>query len=358
MTWHRRAITASFLLLAAVSPRAQSPIALTPSGAPPIETYLELLRQQAGIPGMSALVLQDRQITWERGFGHQDLESRIIATPITPYPVADLSQTLAAVLALQCVEHRRFALDDGARQYGAKIEEGSTLRQILGHAAPGTSGDTFKYDPARYAELTFAIEYCAPQAYRKSVSHRILQRLGMCDSVPGTDLSNPTVVPEEMWDPTILERYQRVLERIAVPYKVDKKGKATRADTPPAEGMSAASGLVTTVRDLARLDIALDDGVLLAPEAMTAMWRNGLGRSGLTSPTGLGWFVQSYNGEPVVWHFGVVPNGYSALWIKLPVRKVTFILLANSDGLVAPYQLQSGDVTKSVFANLFLRLFT
>ena len=353
-----RAIAVSAIAVAAaVSPRAQNQTALTPFGAPPIETYLELLRQQAGVPGMSAVILQDRQVTWERGFGHQDLESRIIATPITPYPVADLSQTLAAILTLQCVEHRRFALDDSAQRYGAKVEE-ATLRQVLTHAAPGATGDTFKYDPARYAELTYAIEWCAPQSYRKSVSHRILQRLGMVDSVPGTDLSNPTVVPEEMWDPAILERYQRVLEKIAVPYKVDKKGKATRADALPPEGVSAANGLVTTVRDLARLDVALDDAVLLTEESTSAMWRNAPGKNGLVLPTGLGWFVQSYNGEPVVWHFGVVPNAYSALWIKLPARKITFILLANSDGLVAPYQLQSGDVTKSVFANLFLRLFT
>ena len=28
---------------------------------------------------------------------------------------------------------------------------------------------------------------------------------------------------------------------------------------------------------------------------------------------GLGWFVQFYRGERVVWHFGHVPNAYSSL---------------------------------------------
>ena len=355
---HRARATALFFVLAAVSPRAQSQTALTPFGAPPFETYLELLRLQAGIPGMSALVLQDRQVVWERGFGYQDLESRIPATPNTPYLVGDISQTLAAILTLQGVEHRRFALDDRAVRYDAKVEDEATLRQVLSHAAPGEAGDVFKYDPGRYAELTFAVEWCAPQSYRKSVSHRILERLGMADSVPGSDLIDSSVVPAEMWDPTYLDRYRRVLERIAVPYKVDKKGKATRADAPAPEGVSAAAGLVTTVRDLARLDLALEDGILLTEETLAAAWRNLPGKSGLPLPTGLGWFVQTYKGEPVVWHFGVVPNAYSALVIKLPARKMTLILLANSDGLTAPYQLQSGDVTKSVFANLFLRLFT
>ena len=74
-------------------------------------------------------------------------------------------------------------------------------------------------------------------------------------------------------------------------------------------------------------------------------------------PMGLGWFVQRYNDEPVVWHFGLVANGYSSMILKLPNRHLTLILLANSDGLTAPFQLASGDVTKSLFATLFLRLF-
>jgi hypothetical protein len=73
---------------------------------------------------------------------------------------------------------------------------------------------------------------------------------------------------------------------------------------------------------------------------------------------GLGWFVQSYKGEPVVWHFGNLPNAYSSLIVKLPLRKMTLILLANSDGLSAPFDLPQGDVTRSLFAALFLKLAT
>jgi hypothetical protein len=73
---------------------------------------------------------------------------------------------------------------------------------------------------------------------------------------------------------------------------------------------------------------------------------------------GLGWFVQFYRGERVVWAFGSVPNAYSALLLKLPAKNTTFILLANSDGLSAPFQLPAGDVTKSLFASLFLKLTT
>jgi hypothetical protein len=43
--------------------------------------------------------------------------------------------------------------------------------------------------------------------------------------------------------------------------------------------------------------------------------------------------------------------------VKAPKRGLTLILLANSDGLSAPFSLEAGDVTKSIFARTFLRTF-
>lgn len=333
---------------------AQNPPPLTA----PFEVYLELLRQQAGIPGISAAIVHEGQIAWERGFGYGNLESRIPATPDTPYLVGDISQTLAAVLLLQCVEIRRMEIDQPVSAFGVSLDPNATLRQVLSHSLPGDGGDTFQYDPQRFAQLTYAMEWCAPQSYRKSVSHRLLERLAMIDSVPGRDLRDTAVVPEELWDPAILERYQRVLDRLALPYRVERRDTAVRSELQPLETINAASGLVSTVRDLARFDAALDQGILLQPETLQAAWRNRIGRDGQPMPTGLGWFVQTHRNQQVVWHFGHVPNAYSALIVKVPARRLTLILLANSDGLVAPYQLPLGDVTKSVFGNLFLLLFT
>ena len=78
--------------------------------------------------------------------------------------------------------------------------------------------------------------------------------------------------------------------------------------------------------------------------------------NGQTLPHGLGWFVQTYNGEPVVWQFGVQANAASSLVVTLPARNVTLILLANSDGLAKPATLPNGDITVSPFARVFLGL--
>lgn len=366
----RLAALSAFLLLAvsAVSGQQQAPALYTPAGTIPIlESYLEALRQQSGIPGLSAVIVRDGVVAWEKGFGFQNVATRVRATPDTPYVVGDMSGTLAAVLLLQCVEQRRISLDEPFRRYGLDLPEpDATLRQLLSHTPPAPAKELFLYSPERYAQLTALMEWCAPQPYRKTVAHRILNRLAMRDSVPGTDWRAPEFsLPEELFHPDDVARYRQTLLNLAVPYKVDGKGRATPNEQ-PGVAIDASAGLVSTVRDLARLDAALGSGVsgsdepgygvLLADETLAAAWTPVADGGGVPSPMGLGWFVQTYRGERVVWHFGYVLNGYSSLILKVPSRGLTFILLANGDGLSAPFQLQSGDVTRSLFATLFLRL--
>jgi CubicO group peptidase (beta-lactamase class C family) len=353
----RLALVASLVLALGIAAGAQqSPAPPSEFATTAFESYIELLRQQAGIPGISGALIQDGIIVWERGLGMANLEARIRATPDTPYPVADLSQIFAAVLLLECVELRRLDLDAPLSGYGVVLPDaGATLRQVLSHGAPPGSATSFAYDPSRFAALTAAMEHCVRQPYRRSIVHRLLDRVAMFDSVPGRDLQTPNVVPVDLLEPAALARYGRVLERMAVPYRIDSRRRATRTEL-PLEGINAATGLVSTVRDLARFDAALDAGALLQRETVIAAWSPAVPASGLAHPMGSGWFVQSYRGTPVIWHFGVIPNAYSALIVKVPSRGATMILLANSDGLTGPFQLAAGDVTRSIFASVFLRM--
>ena len=306
---------------------------------------------------MSAAVVRDGVVIWEKGYGFQNTASRIRATPDTPYLVGDLSGTLAAAMILACVEQRHLYLDDPIRKYGAELPDADvTIRDLLSHTTPGAE-EPFAYSPERYEHLTAVMEACEARSFRKSVA-QLLDSNAMRDSVPGTDLwHSDTVLREGEFEGEDVDRYRHVLERMAVPYKIDSRGRAERTELPPMP-MSASGGLVSTVRDLARLDAALDSTVILRQETLDMAWNPLITPRGFVSPMGLGWFVQSHRGERVVWHFGLIGNAYSSLVVKLPDRKLTFILLANSDGLSAPFQLPSGNVNRSIFATLFLRLVT
>jgi CubicO group peptidase (beta-lactamase class C family) len=347
--------------LAAAVPSGQG-IIFTPNGVIPVlDAYLEALRAQAAIPGMSAAIVKDGVILWDKGYGFQNVTARIRATADTPYMAGDLSATLAAVMLLQCVEGRHLELDRPIGSYGVAVADpGATLRQVLSHTSPDPAAEPFFYSPDRFRQLTGLVERCVPQPYRKTIAHRVLNHLAMRDSVPGTDLRDEAValsLGEGLFDPADIDRYRAVLDRIAVPYRVDGKGKADAIPV-PIESINASSGLVSTVRDLARLESALDDRLLLLDSTLAQAWNPATTGRGTPAPFGLGWFVQSYRGQRVVWHFGQVTNAYSSLIVKLPDHKLTFILLANSDRLNSPFGLQSGDISKSLFATLFLKLVT
>jgi CubicO group peptidase (beta-lactamase class C family) len=316
------------------------------------ERYLDALRVQANIPAVSAAIVQDERVTWKAGFGLADIEHSISARPDTPYHISGLTQALSSTLLLeQCVETAHAGLDEQVQQRVTSFSESTTtMRDLLSHRS--TAG-SFKFDASRYAAgLTPLAEVCVGKGtpFRQALWERIFERLGMFDSVPAQNVDDSSADDRVQFDATDLDRFNGVLKRLALPYRVS--GGSATVNTSIGRSVDAAIGAISTVLDLAKFDSAIDGAVLLHRESMAAMWSN---QSGM--PTGLGWFVQTYNGQKIVWQFGNTPGAYSSLILKVPERHLTLILLANSDGLSAPFSLQDGDVTASLFARTFLRLF-
>jgi CubicO group peptidase (beta-lactamase class C family) len=155
--------------------------------------YLEPLRIQAGIPGLSAAIATDGRIIWEHGFGFADMEARVAAAPHTPYPVASITKTFTSTLLMQCAEEGRLNLDAPIRTYTTAVPDANaTLRHVLAMASDAVAGSTYRYDGDRFAALTPVVEACTGVSYRVALARRILDRLGMSDSVPGQDLEAVT----------------------------------------------------------------------------------------------------------------------------------------------------------------------
>jgi CubicO group peptidase (beta-lactamase class C family) len=315
--------------------------------------YLEPLRIQAGIPGLSAAITSEGRIIWESGLGFADVEAKVAAAPHTPYPVASITKTFTSTLLMQCTEQGRLNLDAPIRTYTTTVPDANaTVRHVLAMASDAAAGSTYRYDGDRFTALTPVVEGCTGVAYRVALARQILDRLGMSDSVPGHDLEAVTDAASSPFDPATLTRYRAVLTRIAKPYAV-RNGRPTPSEYPP-KGINAAAGLVSTVRDLARYDAAIDDHVLMSSSTQLAAWTPFRLASGRDAPYALGWFAQSTVAGRAVWHYGQWPT-FSSLILKLPDRGMTLILLANSDGLSSRFPLASGDVTVSPFARAFIQ---
>ena len=315
--------------------------------------YLEPLRIQAGIPGLSAAITSNGRILWEGGFGFADVEARVAAAPHTPYPVASITKTATSTLLMQCVEAGRLNLDAPVRTYTTTVPDANaTVRQVLAMASDAAAGSTYRYDGDRFVALTPVVDACTGVSYRVALARQILERIGMADSVPGHDLEALTATASAAFDPATLIRYREVLARIAKPYVV--RGSRPALSEYPPKGINASAGLVSTVRDLARYDAAIDAHVLMSPSTQQLAWAPFRLASGREAPYALGWFVQATAAGRAIWHFGQWPT-FSSLLLKLPDRGVTLILLANSDGLSSRFPLASGDVAVSPFARAFIQ---
>jgi CubicO group peptidase (beta-lactamase class C family) len=298
-------------------------------------------------------VVGPAEVQWERPFGQQNIDRAISTRLDTPFHLDGVTQLLTATRVLRCVEEGRLSLDDPIGKYAADAPEpNATLRQLLTHTSGTPDNRVFSYRPGRLAPLASAVAACSGEPYRATLA-AWLEQSGMMDSVPGPDVV--AAAPPGFPAPTI-NRYQSVLARLATPYAVDAQGRATPSRY-VATTLTPASGVVSTSIDLTKFDLALKRGLLLRSETLNAAWTAPAGRPGQPLPHGLGWFVQSYAAEPVVWQFGVGDNASSSMVITLPRRGLTLILLANSDGLAKPFALAAGDVTVSPFGRLFLGIF-
>lgn len=346
-----------FLVVAAL---ASSAMVLGPPAAAQelpyalFERYIEALRQLSGIPGISTAVNRNGRIEWERGFGHQDVDRAIPATPDTPYPIGGVTESFTAVLLGVCTDRHSLDVDEVMTRFVLSFPEAkATVRHVLAHASEGpVVGDHFRYDLSTYVSLTPVVDQCSARPFRVAIVDEIFDRLGMQSSAPGLDAT--TAPARALYDDAHLQRYAATLSRVAVPYRVE--GNRVVQSEISERSLDAANGVVSTVRDLARFETALDNGVPLSSYTLSQMWSPanfGLG----PLPTGLGWFTTVYENKRVVWSFGLIPSGGSALIIKVPSKNMTLFMLANSPGLTAGAKLEQGDLLTSAFAKVFLRLF-
>jgi CubicO group peptidase (beta-lactamase class C family) len=309
------------------------------------EGGLERLRRLLRIPGMAAGVVKGRRLVWAMGFGLADAEKGVEASMSTPWHIASVTKTFAAVILLQLVEGGKLSLDDPLEKFGIKTDGWRVVRvrHILSHTSETEPGTFFRYSGRRWEHLARVIEQASGRPFKDLLADRIIKRLALRDTAPNKE-SESEVYP-----------FEDVRRRAAVFYRLNKSLHAERQE--PVLGFYAAGGLFSSVRDMAIWDAAIDAGLLLKPETRAAMFTPCTSPTGQILPHGLGWFCQDVRGVRLVWHFGWHPDHASAFLLKVPAKNLSFMIFANSDKLSQPFNLLHGNVLDSPAALLFLRTF-
>lgn len=351
------------LVIAAAAAGVGSPLAAqTDPDVRAFAAELDSLRQAHGIPGLSVAVVREGRVVLARGYGWADVEARRPATEHTPYPIASVTKAISGVLAMRLAERGVLDLDRPMNSFAewaefcAEAREGGpriffadyscapelTLRHLMSMQGNGAPGERFYYNPSAFSWASRPIMQVTGRPFSDLVAEEVFAPAGMTES--GRRHRS-------------LPLRADLAARVAPPYRVDSAGAFVRSEEPGPQGDGAAGGVISTVIDMARFDVALDEGRLISEASKEEMWRPGRSPAGAVLPYGIGWYTQQVDGRRVVWHSGWWEKAYSALYLKLPDERLTLILLANSEGVWWGNPLDQAAVERSPFAAAFLRRF-
>ena len=310
------------------------------------EAALDSIREELQIPGMAAAIAQGDEIVWARGFGVADAETGKPATDTTSFVVASITKSVAAIVLMQLVEEGLVDLDDPMSDYGVDVEADGVVavRHVFNHTSEGTPGAVHRYNGGRYIRLGDVMFEASGSTFAQLLVERILHPLGLRHTAP-----NPDILAD--FYETGLSR-QDFLANMAMPYEL-RYGHVVPAGY--FRHFSPAAGLVTSVRDLAAISIALDQDRFLDSATKQLMLSPSIEIDGPEKTYGLGWYVQTVEGVKLEWHHGLAV-AHSALIIRAPDTGMTFVVVANTSRLTGAYYM-GGDVMQNGPARLFVESF-
>jgi CubicO group peptidase (beta-lactamase class C family) len=324
------------------------PVEVTPEpGLQGFEARLDSIRMALRIPGMAAAIAKDGEIVWSRGFGLADVDQNRPATDTTSFYVASVTKSVAAIVIMQLVEEGLLDLDTPISEFGLSVESQGTVtvRHIFNHTSEGVPGLVHRYNGNRYILLGDIILQVSGRSFPRLLQERILGPLGLRHTAPDVSVI-----------PAFLEAGKNrhtFMANMAMPYSL-KNGRVVRSEFP--SHFSPSAGLMASVRDLAAISIGLDQDRFLDPGTKEVMLSPSVELSGENLNYGLGWFVQWQDGIKVEWHGGEWES-QSALVLRVPERRMTFVAVANTRQMSGAYRMGLGDVMESGVGRLFMEAF-
>ena len=113
-----------------------------------IDSTIEARMQEAGLVGVGAAIIIDKQVVWAKGYGFADKQRAVRFTPDTVMNIGSISKTFTGVALMQAVEEGKLSLDEDINAYlPFKVINPSfpQARITLRHLATHTSGITDRW---------------------------------------------------------------------------------------------------------------------------------------------------------------------------------------------------------------------
>ena len=350
----------ALLVALATTAGATPPLAATsPADDPEVKAQIDLfsawLEGQIAIrqlPGVVVGVVSDQDLIWAKGFGHADVDADRRMETDTRFRMASHSKLFTATAIMQLREEGKVRLDDPVTDYlpwfsfgvaapddppitiehllthssGLPREAGShwsdldfpmsgEVRELMSHRQAAFSPEVrWKYSNLAYTIAGMVVEKVSGMSWADYLQRNIFDPLGMSSSSVDRE------------DPKMATGYGRRMpdgSRKVFPF-VD------------ARGMAAATGLTSTVEDMARFVSAQfrtgarGDDRLLRTASLREMHRVRMLETTWTRGQGIGFSVRRVDDKLYVGHGGGYPGYTTNTSIQLD-SKVGVIVLTNTN---------------------------
>ncbi|MBW3623425.1 MAG: beta-lactamase family protein [Armatimonadetes bacterium] len=300
-------------------------------------------------PGCALAVIRDGKILYGRGYGRANLEYPAPITPQTPFHIASVSKQFTAFAIHLLANEGKLSLEDEVRRHlpnlpdfgkpltirhllhhtgglrdqwallslaGWRMEDvitGEDVFQLIGRQrtlnfAPGTE---YQYSNTGYTLLGRIVQRVSGQTLRVFAKERIFQPLGM-DSTHFHD-DHGEIVPGRAYSYTPAEGggFRKAILHF---------------------GTVGATGLFTTVEDMAKWDRNFYEGKVGGKAVLRAMLQKGRLVNGREIPYASGLQYGGYKGLPLLEHEGR-DAGFRSYYLRFPRQRFSVILLANVSSL-------------------------
>ncbi len=296
------------------------------------------------MPALSVAVGKDQRLAWSAGFGMAELENSVPARALTVYRTASLVKPITAVAVMQLAERGKLDLDAPIQKYVPAFPEKPwpiTARLLLSHQSgirhyrvfPDEVGNTRHYtdllEPLKlFAADPLGFEPGAKFLY-SSYGYCLLGAAveGACGAKFVDYLRENILVPAGM-EHTRADSVQDIIPNRARGYRLNAAGIIENCALADTSNKIPAGGLVSTVEDLLKFTVALNQGRLVKSETREQMYTAQKTRDGQPAPFGLGFGIQESQGLKWVAHVGD-QQGVSALLASLPAQGFTVVLITN-----------------------------
>jgi D-alanyl-D-alanine carboxypeptidase len=304
------------------------------------------------LPGVAVGVVADQELVWSQGFGFADIATERPMTSDTRFRMASHSKLFTATAIMQLREHGKIQLDDPVAKYlpwfqvksAAPDDPPITIEQLLTHSsglpreagphwstrefptqdelrdlmperqAPFSPEVRWKYSNLAYSIAGMVVEAVSDQSWADYLQANIFDPLGMTSS--SVDMA---------------------VDGLATGYGIrTPEGLRETVRFVDARGMASATGLTSTVQDMARFVSAqFRNGErggewILSTASLREMHRVRMLENNWTRGQGIGFSVRKVDGTLYIGHGGGYPGYTTNTTIQID-SKVGVIVLTNTN---------------------------